>query len=181
LIDSTEAGKAVLPGLQSSKVMRSEKVVSYYQERKTTTDPWPDSWKELKWGAMKDVENGKTTLHVPGDYSTYQAADFLVHEGTHAMGKGEQEAYTAETQFAIDLLKQNPSDKNAKALLRPGMYKQGQNGLQVDAQGIHDYLNSPAKSDYPAWEGKDPLKRFKQDASHKNIVDYGKEVEVKIK
>ncbi len=130
---------------------------------------------------MKDVQNGKTTLHVPGKYDTYQAARFLVHEGTHAMGKGEQEAYTAETQFAIDLLKQNPNDENAKSLLRPGMYKQGQNGLQVDAQGIKDFLNSPAKSDYPAWEGKDFLKRFKQNASRENIVDYGKEVEVKIK
>jgi hypothetical protein len=181
LITSTTTGKDVVPGLQSSRVMQSEKVASYYQERKTAAAPWPDSWKEERWGAMKDAPGGKTTLHVPGDYDTYQAARFLVHEGTHAMGKGEQDAYKAETQFALDLLKQNPGDKNARALLRPGMYKDGKGGLQVDEQGIADFLSSPAKSDYPAWEGKDPLKRFKQNASHNNIVDFGKEVEVKIK
>jgi hypothetical protein len=162
LIKSTPTGMAVLDGVRSSRVMQCEKVVSYVQERKTPMAPWPDSWKGRYWGAMKDVEDGKPTLHVPRYYDTYQAARFLVHEGTHALGKGEQDAYTTETQFAIDLLRQSPNDKDAKSLLRPGMYKQGQSGPEVDAQGIKDFLNTSTKSDYEAWAGNDPIKRFKQ-------------------
>jgi RHS repeat-associated protein len=184
LLNKTEAGKAVSPGLQSSIVMQSPKVEAYYQERAKATDPWPNSWTPYEWGDMTTKKaitktTIQSTLHIPASLDTYEAARFLVHEGTHAMGGGEPEAYTAETNFAIQLLKVNPNDQSARALLRPGMYKDGKNGLEVDPQGISAFLKSPEKSNYPAWEGEAPLKRFQKDAQGNNRVEYGTEKQVK--
>jgi hypothetical protein len=181
LLDSTEAGKAVKPGLQRATVKQCEHVTAYYQQRSKATDPWPTTWQKEEWGAMTSHEDvHKPTLHIPANNDTYEAARFLVHEGTHALDKGEQDAYEAEQRFACELVNRDPHDAKARELLREGMYKQGPHGLEVDKQGINSYLNEPAQSDYRAWYGTDPLKRFQKNEHGGQRVDYGDEKAVTI-
>ena len=87
LLNKTEAGKAVSPGLQSSIVMQSPKVEAYYQERAKATDPWPNSWTPYEWGAMTTKKaitktTIQTTLHIPASHVSQQESSVSEKESS---------------------------------------------------------------------------------------------------
>lgn len=89
----------------------------------------------------------------------------LAHEVTHIAGGGEEAAYVAETQLALDM---HVSPRFSQFVTRTA------SGDVIDSEAIRRFISTA----YDGWYGASALTRWKEDSSGTQIIEFGTEQKI---